>query len=59
MVRMADRVKQGVMLMKRVLFWAAIAIAFAALLFKDDHYDAIRHEFYQVWDTIDEMRAEE
>ena len=23
-----------------------------------EHYKAVRHEFYQVWDTIDEMRGD-
>jgi len=24
-----------------------------------EYYKAIRHEFYQVWDTIDEMRGKQ
>ena len=23
-----------------------------------EHYKAVRHEFYQVWDSMDEMRGE-
>lgn len=26
--------------------------------FGREYYKAIRHEFYQVWDTIDEMRGD-
>ena len=44
--------------MKRVLLGMAVAIVLGALLFKGDHYDAIRHEFYQVWDSLEELRAE-
>jgi len=47
------------MLMKRVLLWAAIALTFAVVLLKDDHYDAIRHEFYEVWDSMDRRMGEE
>lgn len=43
--------------MKKVLLGIAFAGLIVATLFKEDHYDAIRHEFYQVWDTIEEMRA--
>ena len=28
------------------------SICVVVLLMKPDHYDAIRHEFYQVWDSI-------
>ena len=48
------------MLVKRVFIGIVIAVAYLALLFKDDHYDAIRHEFYEVWDSMDRrMGAEE
>ena len=44
--------------MKKVLLGIAIAGLVASIVFKEDHYDAIRHEFYQVWDTIEEMRGD-
>ena len=44
--------------MKRLLLGMAVAFALGALLFREDHYDAIRHEFYQVWDSLEELRAE-
>lgn len=34
------------------------AVCVIALLAKPDHFKAIRHEFYQVWDTISEMKDE-
>ena len=45
--------------MKNVLLGIAIAWLVIATLFREDHYDAIRHEFYQVWDSIEEMRGSE
>jgi len=56
---MADCIRQGVMFMKRVFLWIAIAVAFAVLLSREDHYDAIRHEFYEVWDSMDRRMGEE
>lgn len=40
----------------RVVFAAAL-IGLAAWVVTRDHYNAIRHEFYQVWDSIDELRG--
>ena len=34
---------------------AAAVIGFAAWI-AHDYYKAIRHEFYQVWDSIEEVR---
>lgn len=45
--------------MKNVLLGVAIIGLIVSVLTKEDHYDAIRHEFYQVWDTIDELRGGE
>lgn len=37
-----------------------LSIALCGVLFwlGREYYKAVRHEFYQVWDTIDEMRGE-
>ena len=43
--------------MKKFLLGVAIVGLVVATVFKEDHYDAIRHEFYQVWDSIDELRG--
>lgn len=40
----------------KVLQILTVIVAVAALL-KPNHYKAIQHEFYQVWDSIDEMRG--
>ena len=34
-----------------------LAAGIIVTLLKLDHYKAIRHEFYQVWDTINLMRG--
>ena len=44
--------------MVKVLFAAALA-GLAAWMIAHDHYEAIRHEFYQVWDSIEELRGGE
>ena len=33
-----------------------LALCGVLFLLGRDYYKAIRHEFYQVWDTIEEMR---
>ena len=42
--------------------WKVLQIVMTAclllMILKSDHYDAIRHEFYQIWDCMDEMRKE-
>ena len=43
--------------MKKVLLGVAVVGLLVSVLSREDHYDAIRHEFYQVWDTIEEMRG--
>ena len=42
--------------MEKVLFTAALA-GLAVWFIVNDHYKAIRHEFYQVWDSIEELRG--
>ena len=44
------------MLMKYLSLALCGAIGFLDWLGRD-YYKAVRHEFYQVWDTIDEMRG--
>ena len=41
-----------------VCITAAVLILIAIEVFRKDHYEAIRHEFYQVWETIEEMRGD-
>ena len=43
--------------MEKVLLAVAV-LGIAALAVTHDHYKAVRHELYQVWDSIGEMRAE-
>lgn len=38
---------------------AAALLGVVAMLLKPDHYKAIRHEFYQVWEDIDRLKGEE
>ena len=42
----------------KVLFAAAL-VGLAAYVIANDHYEAIRHEFYQVWESIGELRGGE
>lgn len=44
--------------MEKVLLTAAL-VGLAVYVIAHDHYDAIRHEFYQVWDSIEELRGGE
>ena len=44
--------------MEKVLFTAAL-IGLAVWVVAHDHYDAIRHEFYEVWDSMDRRMGEE
>lgn len=41
------------------LLQVVTAACVAALLLQPDHYKAIRHELYQVWDSIEELRGAE
>lgn len=34
-------------------------IGVIVILLKPDHYKAIRHEFYQVWEDIEKLKGEE
>ena len=34
-----------------------IALCIGLLLLGREYYRAVRHEFYQVWDTIEEMKG--
>lgn len=36
----------------RKLFNFLVVLCVVYLLMKPDHYEAIRHEFYQVWDSM-------
>lgn len=36
---------------------ALCGILFYCVYVGKEHYKAVRHEFYQVWDTIEEMRG--
>ena len=42
--------------MEKVLLTAAL-VGLAVWVVANDHYKAIRHEFYQVWDSIEELRG--
>lgn len=44
--------------MEKVLFAAALA-GLAVWFIAHDHYEAIKHELYQVWDSIEELRGGE
>ena len=44
--------------MEKVLLTAAL-VGLAVWVVAHDHYEAIRHEFYQVWDSIEELRGVE
>lgn len=39
------------------VFNVAVALCIAVLFMTPDHYKAIKHEFYQVWDSINEMKG--
>ena len=42
--------------MEKVLFAAAL-LGLALYAIVNNHNDAVRHEFYQVWDSIEELRG--
>ena len=43
------------------LIWKVLqivaVISMVMLILAADHYDAVRHEFYKVWDSIEELRS--
>lgn len=41
----------------KVFITLSVVLLGIAQICRDDHYNAIRHEFYEVWDNIEEMRG--
>ena len=55
MVCLADTIECEVMRMNQKLI--PLALCVGVLLLGREYYKAIRHEFYQVWDSMDELKA--
>lgn len=44
--------------MEKTIYLAICGVILLAGWVSMEHCKAVRHEFYQVWDTIEEMRGE-